>query len=191
MYGGAIVEASARDAQAKSAALRGPASPESVQVVRAQTAGQHALQNQAYQQKQQMLKSVFGGRNPYQAINQYSSGGLGSQFGGDVYNPQQQQQLINSGVALNNQQLASSLQEMRGGLAGKGFSANSPLWQALMSGRQAATAASNSDVRRQVPLEIAQGNATHRLNSALGAEEIRSRRFNDQTSLLTSILGLF
>lgn len=155
----------------------------------AQAAGDMALQAQAYQQKRALINKVFGGRNPYNAMRRYSR--IGTGFGGQpVYSDQQQQQLINSGVAQNNQHLASSLQDLRGSLAGKGFSANSPLWQALMSQRQAANAASNADVRRQIPLEIAQANASHQLNSRLAAEEIRSRRWNDQMGLLTSLLGV-
>lgn len=157
----------------------------------AEAAGDRSLLAQQYQQQLGALDSIFGGQNPYQAINSFSSRGMGFQPGSPVYNQQQQQQLINSGVASNQQQLETNLQGLRGSLAGKGFSASSPLWEALMSGQQAATAASNADVRRQVPLEIAQGNATHRLNTALGAEEIRSRRFNDQTGFLTQLLGLF
>lgn len=171
---------------------------QSALMARSASAGDYMLQDQQHQNRLGMMKNIFGNQNPWQAVqglagmggDSSSSSSFGLNGGGGVFNPQQQQQLINAGVATNNQQLGSNLQGLQGALAGKGYSASSPLWSALTAGQQAQTAAQNADIRRQVPLEIAQANADNQLSTALGSEQIRSSRAGQGISMLNMLLGL-
>lgn len=140
-----------------------------------------------------LLGSAFG-----------SAGGSGSLGGqqpminaGPIYTPQQTQQQVNRGVAANDSQFAGLLRMLAGRFGGAGFSQNSPLLASLMSQAGAQNIAANTNVRTQLPFDIASGNASHLLQSQSAAENQFSNRQQEQlaaqrnaVAMLSSVLGI-
>ena len=140
-----------------------------------------------------LLGSAFG-----------SAGGSGSLGGqqpmintGPIYTPQQTQQQVNRGVAANDSQFAGLLRMLAGRFGGAGFSQNSPLLASLMSQAGAQNIAANTNVRTQLPFDIASGNASHLLQSQAAAENQFSNRQQEQlaaqrnaVAMLSSVLGI-
>lgn len=77
-----------------------------------------------------------------------------------VYSPDQIQQQVNTARAQGDQSAATARTQATGEAAGRGFSARSPMVQALNAGINTATAASNADQERQIRYEATGANAT-------------------------------
>jgi type II secretory pathway component PulL len=114
----------------------------------------------------QLKRDLFGQVFPW-LQNSLNNLGQGTSYkaGGpalpssQVYTGQQQQQLLNSTVAGNDQTAAAQNLATQNRLAGKGFGANSPLAQSLMNQTNAQALAQNSQARQQIPFQIAGANA--------------------------------
>lgn len=140
-----------------------------------------------------LLGSAFGSMS--------GGGSLGGQQpainAGPIYTPQQIQQQVNRGVAGNDAQFAGLLRSLAGRFGGAGFSQNSPLLAALMQQAGAQNIAANTNVRTQLPFDIASGNASHLLQSQAAAENQFSNRQQEQlaaqrnaVAMLSSVLGI-
>lgn len=116
---------------------------------------------------------------------------------GPIYTPQQTQQQVNRGVASNDSQFAGLLRMLANRFGSAGFSPNSPLFSALASQAGAQNIAANTNVRTQLPFDIASGNASHLLQSQSAAENQFSNRQQEQlaaqrnaVAMLSSVLGI-
>jgi ribosomal protein L22 len=78
---------------------------------------------------------------------------------GGVFSPAQIQKQVNASLARNDSRTAAQILQAQTELAGRGFSSNSPLLEALKSSYLGQNLRSNADAETQIRLQSAQANA--------------------------------
>lgn len=99
---------------------------------------------------------------------------------GPVYSQEQQDQLINQAIGQNAQQMGGANMAVIDRLTGGGFNAaGSPKAMALQNQNMAARMQADNAARTGIPLQIAQANSRHLLDSQMAAEDQYSNRQNE------------
>lgn len=139
----------------------------------------HILEQQRFDKLFPTLQNLMGG---FQAQNERIGGqsGPGPQISSaPIWSNQQIQEQVNSGVARNNQSVATQNRTLGNSLAGRGFAAGSPLQQALQNQNQMMGMVGNSDIARQTRWDAAEGNKKHVLQAQMGQEQQFSNRMQE------------
>lgn len=116
---------------------------------------------------------------------------------GPVYSQQQQDQLINQAIGQNAMQADTQARNVMNRVGASGFAAGgSPAAQAMQNQTRVAQMQADNAARTGIPLQLAQTNAQHLLNSQQAAEGQYSNRMNErltgqgqQLGFLSNLMG--
>jgi hypothetical protein len=99
-----------------------------------------------------------------------------------VFTPAMLQQQVNQAYARNDARTQSQIREAQGDLAGRGFSSNSPILDALQVGYTLANLRASVEAASQIRLQAAQAN----VDAVFRGQEARSEQFLKQEDVLVS-----
>lgn len=130
--------------------------------------------------------------------NMHQIGGMPTIDTNRIWNPQQQQQAVNSQRATNDMATQTQQRLAQQSVAGRGFGANSPLALAMQNQLAGQNLATNADTERQTRMGMTQANASHRLGAQTAWEAAYSDRLKPylsyqaqtQNALLSALAGL-
>jgi hypothetical protein len=97
-----------------------------------------------------------------------------------VYSAGQVQKQVNQAVARNDARTNSQILQTQRDLAGRGFSSNSPLLEAVRIGLTGQNLRANNDAETQIRLSASQANA----DQILKAQELVNTQFNQQQEVV-------
>lgn len=127
----------------------------------------------------QLMTKYAGAQQPQ--LNQ-AIGGQDVVTPGPIWNEQQIQNRVNQGGATSDQSLATQQRVLSGTLAGRGFGANSPLYQSLATNMGMQNLAQKQGNENALRWNAAQGNAEHLLKgqTALAQEDVARKELANQ-----------